>query len=81
MEQCCFLILQDGDFSEERFQNIVNATLANDIGNLLNRSLNLLHKFCDGLFPADSTGCAQPCAWYCSSLLHVRLEQGQYCPW
>lgn len=45
---------QDGDFSEERFRNIVNATLANDIGNLLNRTLNLLKKNCEGCLPIDS---------------------------
>eukprot|EP00983_Pelagomonas_calceolata_P092046 1157623-Pelagomonas_calceolata.AAC.6 len=37
---------QDGDFSDERFRNTVNAALANNIGNMLNRSLNLLKKFC-----------------------------------
>ena len=42
---------QDGDFSEERFRNIVNANLANDVGNLLNRTLNLLKKNCDGTLP------------------------------
>ena len=45
---------QDGDFSEERFRNIVNANLANDIGNLLNRTLNLLGKNCGGALPVDS---------------------------
>jgi len=45
---------QDGDFSEERFRNIVNANLANDIGNLLNRTLNLLKKNCDGKIPIDT---------------------------
>jgi methionyl-tRNA synthetase len=42
---------QDGDFSEERFRNIVNANLANDVGNLLNRTLNLLKKNCDSQLP------------------------------
>lgn len=42
---------QDGDFSEERFRNIVNANLANDVGNLLNRTLNLLKKNCDSTLP------------------------------
>eukprot|EP00803_Ostreobium_quekettii_P004567 evm.model.scf_1977.4 EVM.evm.TU.scf_1977.4 scf_1977:17868-24238(+) len=42
---------QDGDFSEQRFRDIVNANLANDIGNLLNRTLNLLYKNCDGVIP------------------------------
>lgn len=45
---------QDGDFSEERFRNIVNANLANDVGNLLNRTLNLLKKNCDGIIPVSS---------------------------
>ncbi|KAK9809086.1 hypothetical protein WJX72_009193 [[Myrmecia] bisecta] len=39
---------QDGDFSEERFRDIVNASLANDLGNLLNRTVNLLQKSCGG---------------------------------
>ena len=47
--------VQDGDFSEKRFRDIVNAALANDIGNLLNRSLNLLKKNCGGAMPADSS--------------------------
>ncbi|CAG9461466.1 unnamed protein product [Pedinophyceae sp. YPF-701] len=41
----------DGDFSEERFRYIVNADLANGIGNLLNRSLNLVKKNCDAKAP------------------------------
>ena len=50
---------QDGDFSEERFRNIVNANLANDIGNLLNRTLNLLKKNCDGKIPIDTSTVAE----------------------
>lgn len=52
--RCCPFSLpcaQDGDFSEERFRNIVNANLANDVGNLLNRTLNLLKKNCGGALP------------------------------
>ena len=30
---------RDGDFNETRFINILNADLANDLGNLLNRTL------------------------------------------
>ena len=37
----------------------MNANLANDIGNLLNRTLNLLHKFCSGAVPHDSAGESQ----------------------
>ena len=46
--------LQDGDFQEERFRNIVNAYLANTLGNLVNRCLGLLKKNCDSTFPADA---------------------------
>jgi methionyl-tRNA synthetase len=39
---------KDGDFSEIRFINTLNADLANDLGNLLNRSLGMLLKYCQG---------------------------------
>lgn len=42
---------KDGDFNEERFIQTVNADLANDLGNLLNRTLKLVHKYCDGKVP------------------------------
>lgn len=42
---------KDGDFNEERFCDKVNASLANDIGNLLNRTLGLLAKNCDEVLP------------------------------
>lgn len=45
----------DGDFSEVRFIDTVNADLANDVGNCLNRTLNLLKKNCGGLLPIDSS--------------------------
>ncbi len=34
----------DGDFTQERFIEVCNADLANNIGNLLNRTLTMLHK-------------------------------------
>jgi methionyl-tRNA synthetase len=39
---------KDGDFNETRFVNVLNADLANDLGNLLNRSLGMLNKYCPG---------------------------------
>ena len=42
---------RDGDFNETRFINILNADLANDLGNLLNRSLGMLKKYCQGNLP------------------------------
>ncbi|XP_057522679.1 methionine--tRNA ligase, chloroplastic/mitochondrial [Amaranthus tricolor] len=44
----------DGDYSEDRFINIVNAHLANTIGNLLNRTLGLLKKNCQSTLVVDS---------------------------
>lgn len=42
---------RDGDFSESRFINILNADLANDLGNLLNRTLKMAFKYCAGRVP------------------------------
>ena len=36
---------QDADFSEERLIERYNADLANGLGNLLNRSLNMMHRY------------------------------------
>ena len=49
-----FSTWQDGDFSEQRFRDIVNAYLANSVGNLANRALNLLKKNCSGSLPAGA---------------------------
>jgi len=42
---------RDGDFNETRFINILNAELANDLGNLLNRTLKMAQKYCQGQIP------------------------------
>jgi methionyl-tRNA synthetase len=39
---------QDADFSDERLVERYNADLANTLGNLLNRTLNMAHKYRDG---------------------------------
>lgn len=39
---------QDGNYSDEDFKNKVNADLANNMGNLLNRTLSMLVKYFDG---------------------------------
>lgn len=41
----------DSDFSEEGMIERYNTDLANDMGNLLNRSLSMLNKYCDGVVP------------------------------
>ncbi|HAC65573.1 MAG TPA: methionine--tRNA ligase, partial [Cyanothece sp. UBA12306] len=42
---------RDGDFNETRFVNVLNADLANDLGNLLNRTLGMIKKYCQGIIP------------------------------
>src|SRR5262249_10595535 len=37
---------QDADFSEERLVERYNSDLANSLGNLLNRTLNMIGKYC-----------------------------------
>lgn len=49
---------RDGDYSEERFINMVNANLANTIGNLLNRTLGLLKKNCESRISTNSLNIA-----------------------
>lgn len=39
---------KDGNYSDEDFKERVNADLANNMGNLLNRTLNMLTKYFDG---------------------------------
>ena len=40
---------RDADFSEERLIGRYNGDLANSLGNLLNRSLNMAHRYRDGV--------------------------------
>ncbi len=42
---------QDGSYTDEEFKNRINADLANNLGNLLNRTLNMLNKYFDGQLP------------------------------
>ncbi|MDF5718099.1 MAG: methionine--tRNA ligase [Rhizonema sp. NSF051] len=42
---------KDGDFNESRFIDVLNADLADNLGNLLNRTLKMVNKFCAGNVP------------------------------
>lgn len=53
---------KDGDFSETRFIEILNADLANSLGNLLNRCLGMVFKYCDGKVPPFGYDLANSCA-------------------
>lgn len=41
----------DGTFTQEAFDRTYNSDLANDLGNALNRSLAMTHKFASGIVP------------------------------
>ncbi len=45
---------QDGDFSRELFLTRYNSDLANDLGNLVNRVLNMTNRFAGGQVPAPA---------------------------
>jgi methionyl-tRNA synthetase len=46
----------DSNFSEEAFVQRLNSDLANDLGNLVSRSITMAIKYCDGKTPAISPG-------------------------
>lgn len=47
----------DGDFSRDRITTVVNSELANNIGNLAQRTLSMIQKNCGGVVP-DAQGVA-----------------------
>lgn len=44
---------QDGDIKESLFAEKYNADLANNLGNLVSRVLNMIEKYCGGTVPKD----------------------------
>ncbi len=46
---------EDGDYSKTNFETRFNADLANDLGNLLNRSLKMIQKNFGGIVPEGKT--------------------------
>ncbi len=50
----------DGDFSWERFDARYTADLADTLGNLVSRSLSMIHRYREGVVPRDPSGFATP---------------------
>ena len=46
---------QDSMFTPEDFVERFNSDLANDLGNLLNRTIGMINKYCEGTIPTDIT--------------------------
>lgn len=44
----------DGQFSPEQFVERINTDLANDVGNLLNRTINMVKKYFQGVVPSTT---------------------------
>jgi len=44
----------DGEFSWDRFEARYNADLADDLGNLVNRSISMIERYRDGVVPAGA---------------------------
>ena len=64
----------DADFSEGRLIERYNADLANSLGNLLNRTLNMAHRYREGV--VTKTGGDSPLAGQAADL--VRQYQGEF---
>lgn len=45
----------DGDFSHKALMGRLNSDLANNLGNLLNRTISMMKKYFDGVIPAPAT--------------------------
>ena len=53
---------QDGNYSPEAIANRINADLANNLGNLAQRSLSMIYKNCDGAIPTPGAFTAEDAA-------------------
>jgi methionyl-tRNA synthetase len=70
---------KDADFSEQRLIERHNSDLANNLGNLLNRTLNMAHRYRTGKISGRGPGTIPHVSAYCTemqqSFVHAALER------
>ena len=70
---------KDADFSEERLIERYNADLANSLGNLLNRTLNMAHRYRVGKVSGRGPGAIPHLSAYCTEMeqtsIYAALER------
>jgi methionyl-tRNA synthetase len=70
---------KDADFSEERLIERYNADLANSLGNLLNRTLNMAHRYRVGKVSGRGAGTIPHLSAYCTEMeqssIYASLER------
>jgi methionyl-tRNA synthetase len=73
---------EDGDFTAERFVGVYNADLADQLGNLLNRTLNMVSRYYGGVVPAPGPPAADSPLAELGARLRGRLEEAldRYAP-
>jgi methionyl-tRNA synthetase len=65
---------KDADFSEERLIERYNADLANNLGNLLNRTLNMAHRYRDGRMSGRGPGAIPHLSAYQKEMGHFSIH-------
>ncbi len=66
---------RDADFNPTRLEERVNADLANGIGNLLNRTLNMAKKYRTGTLRSDSNEGLRPASETAVAAYHAAFER------
>ena len=69
------LAANDSDFAEAKFIEVYNTDLANELGNLVNRALAMLHRYRQGIVPATPAADLQAEAEKTFGTYRARMEK------